>query len=186
VNRSLTQNSGHTQYSSGFADLGENKFASEFLAIVLKQKFSHMKICDFSAFFQILTSMARLYLGLLTAIECKSTIFARVILENTWRISPYCDSEIFIRRMHDVGIPVIEDSRIMIPEISDADNLIQLGYPGMGENPFYDKWPEDERIIPYVFISPIWYMTLRAVGAATDPSDLRDYQLCGWDKIKPS
>ncbi len=147
------------------------KFSDEFRSIALLQD-QHMRIADFTSYFLKLAELSTKYLALRDKTKDERKLYARLILLNTWRISPYYDSEKFLDRIRKYGIPIVEEPSIYFPAETHLENL-----PKLMDLSLLKKVASlvtenvDEGILRAFLAIRILVITLRAMGIASDLSD---------------
>jgi len=149
-------------------DVNEYEYAKEYIEIAHNQRMESIKIADFSQFLNILTSLLNQYMTLRKTAEDKRNLLVRVILQNTWRKSPFLDDETYIKKCSETGIPVIEDLDISVPQEAELSELTLIDLD-VFEKEFSDESKSDKKDVLLMSII-IARLPLQALGIVSQVS----------------
>jgi hypothetical protein len=156
-----------------------------FLSLVNKQRFESIRIADFSRFLIAFAALLNQYIELLRKSNHHGPVFSRIILTNTWRLSPFIDEPEFIQQVERNGIPVIEDTNIVLPITPHLENLIPLEVreseiPDMTESgeALGNQEVSDarRRFLPFFSSLPLTRAVLTAVGILISPDQILSFK----------
>ena len=159
--------------------IGKYEFAEEYLSVIQKQNFRSIKIADFTKVLIALIALVNQYISLRKVTRDSRTLYARIIIENVTMISPFLDEPGFIRRVNENGVPVVEDSKICMPQHASVERLIRLE-PSESLDMIQENAPVPVDLLLYSGL--IGRMLLQAVGAITDLEQMftRDFISSIW------
>lgn len=163
---------------------GRHKYAEAFVSEVISQGFKDEVICDFSILLICLAALSNMYLRLLKETGDNRPIYATYELRNLFYRLPFFDSMKYMKRCSALGIPVIQDRIMRYPIKPYFDNMLTL--PGSETNATTSAEDVTQFINPYVFITPIAFHILNAVGVFTGIDDVTDLEMWGLDKANQS
>ena len=155
------------------------RYSEEFYDALVEQRFDNIRIADLAKFFHHLAAMLRSYLDLRATVGDTSELYARVVLENTWRVSAFIDDAEYIKQVCDTGAPVVEEQTVLFPNYVDFDTLIELRTEGFAyddtENQGEGQRELPEALVPYWVAAPLAYGVLSSLGVLSDPRDFARY-----------
>lgn len=145
--------------------------AARFYEIAEKWGFSSPKAVDVTTLLHMLGGLIASFEALRAALGDTTNLVFRVIIENTWRVSAFIDSEAYLSRCDTLGIPVVEEKDVAFPHEVDFDSLIPLELI----DPESQSVPEG--MGSYLPGSLLALPILCALGVVSKPHDLLDYGL---------
>lgn len=167
-----------------YENASEYKYASHFCSECRQQGFTDTRICDVSYLIVSIASLLNCYFTLRKAIADTRPVYATYELRNVFYTLPFVDSQQYIERCANNGIPVIQDKVILLSEEPYFDNMISLFD---SENPDDKLDDHNNHVIPFVYASPIAYSILNSIGALWDiPQMVEDNEIWGYHKMKNS
>lgn len=167
-----------------YSKKSEYKYCSNFCSEFRRQGFTSIRICDFSYLIVSIASLLNSYCYLRKEISDDRPVYATYELRNAFFTLPFVDSQQYVERCSQNGIPVIQDRLIVLSEEPYFDNMISL--PDI-EKTKKDLKDENNNFFPYVYASSLAYSILNSIGSLCDITQLaKDSEIWGHHRVKNS
>ena len=129
----------------------------EFAAVVANSGVDPANILDLTYLLRTLVAISVRHRRLVGNAGIRGPFYVKCRLDNLWRTIPYLDTPAFLQQVNRFGLPLVQDSSLVVPEGSALDDFIVLEE--------YDT-PTDEEAT-----------TLQSSGSAQDAGDIAEHIL---------
>jgi len=103
--------------------------ANEIVRLLKEQRFRSGQLLDINNLFFIITAVFGHYKKLLDESKVTGEIYAKAMLENTWRRIPFLDTQEYIKYVKHNGFPLIQTGESFAPPGTTFDSLRVIAQP---------------------------------------------------------
>jgi hypothetical protein len=100
--------------------------SEHFIEVMKKAKLKNATIVDLNTLFWLLMIVMSKYKAIMDVERCKDDIYAKILLENTYNIIPYIDSEAYIKFIEENMVPFTQENSIVLPPGFNYKNYIKI------------------------------------------------------------
>lgn len=102
------------------------KYADEFIAELEARGHETYWVLDINPIFMIIPAIIKQHKNLLKEAGYKGEVYAKAMLENVWRRTPFLDTSAFIQFIKDRGLPVIQFESEYAPSGVTPESLLPI------------------------------------------------------------
>lgn len=109
---------------------------SAFLMEVMRQGHTSPEIIDTNNLVFLVAGCIGKYVALCERLGLSADIYAKAHVRQAWRRVPFLDADMYLKKVRDYGVPVIQDDAMFVPADVHGPTLAQLTIHKDDEEPF--------------------------------------------------
>ena len=101
-------------------------YGERFVEILNRQGHRYSRVVDLNYVVNMLSGVVSQYRRLLKLAGEKVEFYFKVVLLNSWRVTPFIDAETVLKEFDKYGVPMVLDSEVTVPKGSDPDSFVHI------------------------------------------------------------
>ena len=100
--------------------------AEDSAKVVVRSGIDPVRVLDLSRMLEVVYAVSVRHRRLAGEADVRGPFYVKCRLENVWRTIPYLDTPEFITHIDEFGLPLIQDSSVMVPAGPSMDGFVML------------------------------------------------------------